>query len=73
MTQTELIREHLEKGRTLTPLEALDLFQCLRLGARVWELKRQGLPIDCAMVETPSGKRVARYSLASGQIGLFAA
>lgn len=73
MSQTERIREHFEKGLSLTPLEALNLYGCLRLGARVWDLKRQGVPIDCDMVETPTGKRVAEYRLASGQLGMFAA
>lgn len=62
-TQREAIADHLKAGHALTPLEALNLFGCLRLGARVWELKREGLNIGCTMVETPSGKRVAQYSI----------
>lgn len=34
-----MILDYLLKGNTITPLEALDLFKCFRLGARMWELK----------------------------------
>ena len=62
-TQREAIADYLRRGYSITPLEALTMFGCMRLGARVWELKRDGMDIDCEMVETPTGKRVARYSL----------
>ena len=36
----------------------------LRLGARIWELKRRGVPIVAELVEVGAdGKRVARYHL----------
>ena len=35
----------LESGERLTPLDALDRFGCFRLGARIFELRRDGLPI----------------------------
>ena len=44
-TQREAIREYLEDGKTLTPLEALSLFGCFRLATRIFELKKQGLDI----------------------------
>lgn len=46
MTQTEQIREALNKGEVLTPLEALNRFGCMRLGARIYELKRNGMAIQ---------------------------
>ena len=39
-TQNQLIRQHLESGKTIAPLEALNRYDCLRLGARIYELKR---------------------------------
>lgn len=42
MSQKQLILEHLMNGHSITPLEALDLFKCFRLGARIWDLKKDG-------------------------------
>lgn len=62
MTQTEQIRSHLESGQSITPLEALHEYGCFRLGARIWELKRDGMAIPSEIVTDPnSGKHCARY------------
>ena len=63
MTQTDLIRQHLESGAEITPLEALDRFGCLRLAARISDLRRDGLEIESTTGEA-NGKRFARYRLA---------
>jgi hypothetical protein len=63
MTQSEMILEYLSAGYKLTPLEALSLFGCLRLGARVWDLKKRGYNIVMQLVEMENGKRVAQYSI----------
>lgn len=55
------IQRHLAKGRSLTPLEALKRFGCMRLGARMWDLKREGWPVRKCMVRVGNGKRVASY------------
>lgn len=63
-TQREAIREYLEDGKTLTPLDALSLFGCFRLATRIFELKKQGLDIKTEMVtDGESGKKYARYYL----------
>lgn len=63
-THAELIRAHLEKGRSITQLDALNLFGCMRLGARIHDLKCEGLFINKEMITLPgSGTKVARYSL----------
>ena len=62
-SQSEAILLFLQEGRTLTPLEALTLFGCMRLGARVWELKLLGHNVRTEIIRTESGKRIARYSL----------
>ena len=62
MTQTDLIRQHLESGAEITPLEALDRFGCLRLAARISDLRRDGLDIESN--GEANGKRFARYRLA---------
>lgn len=63
MSQELDILRHLAKGKTLTPLEALRRFGCLRLGARVFELRRQRWPIERRMVDVGNGKRVAQYHI----------
>lgn len=72
-TQNEFILAHLKAGHSLTPLEALERFGCFRLGARVWDLKREGYDIHTESFELPNGKRVARYWLPQpkGQLSLF--
>ena len=60
MSQTQEILEHLKKGNTITPVEALNWFGCMRLGARVFNLKRQGHNIQTKIVER-NGKRFASY------------
>lgn len=63
-TQRAAIKKHLLSGRAITALDALRKFDSLRLGARIWELKQDGMPIITTMVKIGE-KRVARYSLAS--------
>lgn len=62
MTQTEMVLDYIQKHGAITPLEALTELGCMRLGARVWELRHAGLPIERAMVEA-NGKRFAKYYL----------
>lgn len=64
-TQCAQILAHLRQGRALTPLEALNKFGCFRLGARIWDLKREGHAIVTERVELENGKHVARYSLST--------
>lgn len=64
-TQCALILRHLKKGLTITPMEALKYFDCLRLAPRILELRRAGHQIDRQMIHNPfSGKRYAEYRLA---------
>lgn len=63
-SQREAIGKHLKSGKSLTALEALHKFRCLRLGARVWELKQEGMPIIKRMIQVGrrgEAKRIARY------------
>ena len=62
-SQNKQIKAWLESGKSLTPLDALLLFNSFRLGARVFDLKNDyGMNIKTEMVEA-NGKRFARYSL----------
>lgn len=49
IAQTEKILAYMKGGGTLTQLEALDLFGCMRLGARVLDLKKRGYRIEGTM------------------------
>jgi len=65
-SQKERIKAYLLSGRSLTPLDALYQFGCFRLGARINDLKREGVPIKSDMIEIISEgkkKRVAKYSI----------
>ncbi len=61
-SQKAIIREYLEAGNSITQLEALRLFGCFRLGARIWNLKQEGVLIKKEMIEK-GGKWFARYSI----------
>lgn len=61
-SQNKRILEYLKTGEKLTPLGALERFGCFRLGARAFELKRQGYSIQTEMVREGS-KYFACYSL----------
>lgn len=50
LSQSNLILNYLKTGRELTPLEALNLFGCLRLGARIYDLKKSGYNISSRFV-----------------------
>ena len=60
-SQRKRIWKHLQVAH-ITPLEALTLYGCFRLGARIYELRKEGKKIKTEMIEI-NGKRVARYSI----------
>lgn len=45
LTQCNLILSHLREHGSITPLEAMREYGIMRLGARVWDLKKQGYKI----------------------------
>jgi len=61
-SQNALIKGWLMNGRSLTTLEALNMFGCFRLAARIENLRTQGMDIHTEIVEI-NDKRVARYSI----------
>lgn len=71
MTQNESIRKYLEEGHRITPLEALEKFGCFRLGARVSDLKKQGLDIRTDIIhDKETGKHYASYRLVKHGINI---
>lgn len=62
MTQKEEILNHLKSGKSLTQLEALNKFGCMRLASIVHRLKTEGHKIEMQMVyNAVSDKRFASY------------
>lgn len=45
MTQCERILRHMQDYGSITQAEAVTEYGCYRLGARIWDLKAQGIPI----------------------------
>jgi len=55
-SQRAAIARYLKAGKSLTALEALQRFGCLRLASRIYELKQQGANILNYPVKVPNGK-----------------
>ena len=45
MTQNEAVLRHLLDNGNITSLEAMNIYGIMRLGARIYDLKKQGYPI----------------------------
>jgi hypothetical protein len=58
-----MIKSHLNRGWKLTPLQALDKYGCLRLAARIAELRNSGMSIKTRKVSS-NGKTFAEYQRA---------
>lgn len=64
MSQKEIILKHLKTHGSITARQAANFIGCMRLAARIAELKAEGYPIVTEMitVRTKSGTAVvARY------------
>jgi len=60
-SQTDKILDWMLSGKPITPLEALNLFGCNRLAARISDIKSRGYLVYSEFVTTPSEKKVKRY------------
>lgn len=64
-TQCDMIAKWLNEGKTITSLEALNKFRCMRLASRISDLRhKRGMNILVERIKTASGKHVAQYRLA---------
>ncbi len=63
MSQETQILKYLKEGYSITQLEALSRFDCLRLSGKIFNLKAKGHDIAMIRFKTPQGKNVAKYSL----------
>lgn len=65
-TQNSAILAALKSGRSIIPLDALSEFGCLRLAARICDLRSAGHPIERSW-GTGGEKRWAEYRLKAGR------
>ena len=63
-SQEARILRHLKAGHGLTPIGALNRFNCFRLSGRILSLRQQGHRIRTDTVKR-GNKRFARYTLAA--------
>jgi len=68
-SQKKQILEHIEAFGSITPIQALNLFGCFRLSARIWDLRHEGHSIRTNIVKEHLTKRhtvnYAKYTLES--------
>lgn len=68
MTQKDKVLQHLQEHGSITPLEALKEYDCMRLGARIYDLKRAGHRITTER-ETAINNRGERVAFARYRMG----
>lgn len=70
MTQVDRILRHLRDYGSITPVDALREYGCMRLGARIYDLKRQGHDIrterETALNRYGERTSFARYRMGEG-------
>ena len=73
MTQCERVLEYMEEFGSITPLQAMRDLGVYRLGARIFDLKEKGYPIESRLQAVPNryGKKsyIKKYSIAKGARG----
>jgi|TARA_R110002020_G_scaffold88008_1_gene216503 hypothetical protein len=63
MSQTADILDWLKSGRSITSLEAYNNFGCLRLAARIADIRARGFDVQSKTIRVGSkNKTVAQYS-----------
>jgi len=67
LSQNEQVLEHINKFGSITPREAYDDYQIMRLASRVNDLRKAGRAINTEMRSHQiTGKRYAKYTLVVG-------
>jgi hypothetical protein len=69
MTQNDQILKYLEAGNTITPIDALQLFGCFRLSARIFELRQKGYKIGKVILRR-SDTNYACYFMETDKLSL---
>ena len=66
-TQRAWVYAQLKKGRTLTPIMAMDGCGTMRLAAIIYDLRERGLNIRTTKLKSKNGSVYASYSMAKGK------
>ena len=61
MSQNKQIADYLNKGKKLTPIDALNKFGCFRLAARIADLRNEGMNIVTKTIKLENKKQIAQY------------
>lgn len=75
-SQNQRILEYLQSGKTLSPLQALELFNCWALSSRCADLNKQltnegnGHRIDCKLVKMNRRARSMAFIVMYGRLHL---
>ena len=65
-SQNEQILSYLKKHKSITAMQALQMFGCFRLAARIYDLRQKGYEIISQNVKILGGgeeKSIAKYTL----------
>ena len=60
-SQCAMIADWLEQGYSLTQLEALKRFNCIRLPSRINDLRNRGYKIEMHKIRTNTNKLIGEY------------
>ena len=66
-TQRAWVYAQLKKGRSITPIMALDGCGTMRLAAIIYDLRERGLNIRTTKLKSKNGAVYASYSMAKGK------
>lgn len=61
--QTSVVLQHLKKYKSITSIGAIVMYQIFRLAARIYELRAEGWKIKTVMINSPNGRKYAKYRL----------
>jgi len=63
ISQEILVRDALEDGKVITPIDALESYGVFRLAAVIYKLRKQGM--DIITYTDPENRNYAQYSMAT--------
>lgn len=64
-TQNQKIFAYLKSGKSITSIEALNLFGCFRLSARIYDIKRKYNVKINKVILTSEAKNFAKYYMSN--------
>ena len=72
MTQKKAILQHLLKGKSITQREAIAFFNCIRLSAVIYDLKKEGYEFEIKDKKNLMGKgKYRKYKLKMKKVDII--